>query len=52
MATMTLDRHIEIKAGIMGGKAHIAGRRISIQKLLFGMNLLGKVPMKLHQNMT
>lgn len=34
MATLTLDSHIEITPGILGGKPRIAGHRISVQNVV------------------
>ena len=42
MAVMGLDRHIEITAGVVGGRARIAGRRITVQDIAIWHRHLGK----------
>src|SRR5207253_7218202 len=42
MATKTLDQHIEITAGICGGKPRIAGHRITVQNIAIWHERLGK----------
>lgn len=42
MAAQTLDRRIEVTAGVCGGKPRIAGHRITIQNIVVwheGMNI-------------
>ena len=34
MAVKTLDRHIEVTPGVVGGKPRIAGRRITVQNIV------------------
>ncbi len=41
MATKTLDQHIEITSGVVGGKPRIAGRRISVQNIAIWHERLG-----------
>ena len=41
MALKTLDKHIEITPGVMGGKPHIAGHRISVQNIVIWHNEMG-----------
>jgi uncharacterized protein (DUF433 family) len=43
MAIKTLDRHIEVTRGIMGGKARIAGHRITVQSIAIWHERLGKI---------
>lgn len=42
MRTPTLDQHIEITAGICGGKPRIAGHRITVQDIAIWHERLGK----------
>jgi uncharacterized protein (DUF433 family) len=42
MTTSDLDRHIVVTPGMLGGKAHIAGRRISVQDIAIWHDRLGK----------
>ena len=42
MAFKTLDEHIEITPGIVGGKARIAGRRIAVQDIVIWHERMGK----------
>jgi len=41
MVLKTLDKHIEITPGVMGGKPHIAGHRISVQNVVIWHNEMG-----------
>jgi len=41
MVLKTLDRHIEITPGVMGGKPRIAGHRISVQDVVIWHNEMG-----------
>ena len=41
MAPKTLDEHIAVTPGILGGKPHIAGHRISIQDVAIRHEWLG-----------
>jgi uncharacterized protein (DUF433 family) len=41
MTTKTLDQHIEITAGVVGGKPRIAGHRISVQNIVIWHEWLG-----------
>ncbi len=41
MVLKTLDKHIEITPGVMGGKPHIAGHRISVQNVVIWRNEMG-----------
>lgn len=41
MVLKTLDEHIEITPGIMGGKPRIAGHRISVQNVVIWHNEMG-----------
>lgn len=41
MVLKTLDEHIEITPGVMGGKPRIAGHRISVQDVVIWHNELG-----------
>ena len=34
MTIQTLDRYIEMTPGVLGGKPHISGRRISVQNIV------------------
>jgi uncharacterized protein (DUF433 family) len=42
MAMETLDQHIEVTPGIMGGKPRIAGHRIAVQDIVIWHERLGK----------
>ena len=42
MGTRTLDSHIEITPGVVGGKPRIAGRRISVQDIVVWHEQMGK----------
>lgn len=42
MATKTLDQHIEITPGIVGGKPHVAGHRITVHNIAVWHERLGK----------
>ena len=42
MTASGLDRHIVATPGVLGGKAHIAGRRISVQDIAIWHDRLGK----------
>lgn len=42
MSTKTLDKHIEITKGIVGGKPRIAGHRITVQNIVVWHELLGR----------
>jgi uncharacterized protein (DUF433 family) len=42
MATEPLHKHIEVTAGIMGGKPRIAGHRIAVQDVAIWHERLGK----------
>ena len=42
MAPKTLDSHIEITPGVMGGKPRIAGRRITVQDIVIWHDRLGR----------
>lgn len=41
MSIKTLDKHIEITAGIAGGKPRIAGHRITVQNVVIWHEWLG-----------
>ena len=41
MVVKTLDEHIEITPGVMGGKPRIAGHRISVQNVVIWHNEMG-----------
>jgi uncharacterized protein (DUF433 family) len=41
MTTKTLDQHIEITPGVMGGKPRVAGHRISVQNVAIWHERLG-----------
>src|SRR5262249_9854978 len=41
MTTKTLDQHIEITPGVMGGKPRVAGHRISVQNIALWHERLG-----------
>jgi uncharacterized protein (DUF433 family) len=38
----SLDRHIEITPGVVGGKPHISGRRITVQNIVVWHERMGK----------
>ena len=42
MTTQSLDRHIVATSGTLGGKARIAGRRISVEDIANWHDKLGK----------
>jgi len=42
MPFQTIDRHIEITAGIAGGKPRIAGHRITVQDIVIWHQHMGK----------
>ena len=42
MATESLDRHIEITPGIVGGKPRIAGHRITVENIVIWHERMGK----------
>jgi len=42
MSNKTLDSHIEITPGILGGKPRIAGHRISVQHIVVWHERMGK----------
>ncbi len=42
MSAKTLDQHIEITPGVLGGKPRIAGRRISVQNVVVWYDRMGK----------
>ena len=44
MATPKLDHHIEISAGIAGGKPRIAGHRITVQDIAIWHERMGRTP--------
>ena len=44
MATKTLDEHIEVTPGIVGGKPRIAGHRITVQDIAIWHERLGRSP--------
>ena len=44
MATPKLDQHIEISAGIAGGKPRIRGHRITVQDIAIWHERMGKSP--------
>ena len=41
MSTKTLDDHIEVTPGVSGGKARIAGHRITVQDIVIWCDRLG-----------
>jgi uncharacterized protein (DUF433 family) len=41
MVVTILDKHIEITPGVMGGKPHIAGHRISVENVVIWHNDMG-----------
>lgn len=42
MAFSTLDEHIEVTPGVTGGKARIAGRRITVENVVVWHERMGK----------
>ena len=50
MVLKTLDEHIEITPGIMGGKPRIAGHRISVQNVVIWHNEMGYSVEKIAEN--
>ena len=42
MSTIMLNQHIEITPGISGGKARIAGHRITVQNIVIWHERMGK----------
>jgi uncharacterized protein (DUF433 family) len=42
MSPRTLDAHIDITPGVVGGKPRIAGRRITVQNVVIWHERLGK----------
>lgn len=42
MVADILDRHIEIAPGVVGGKPHIAGHRITVQNIVIWHERMGK----------
>ena len=42
LATKTLDQHIEISPGVVGGKPRIRGRRISVQNVVIWHERMGR----------
>jgi uncharacterized protein (DUF433 family) len=42
MSVQTLDQHIEITPGVLGGKPRVAGHRISVQDIVIWHDRLGK----------
>ena len=42
MTVQTLDRHIEITAGVSGGRPRIAGRRITVQNIAIWHEWIGR----------
>jgi len=42
MTTQSLDRHIVVTPGTLGGKARVAGRRISVEDIAIWHMRLGK----------
>lgn len=42
MVAEILDRHIEITPGLVGGKPHIAGHRITVQTIVIWHERMGK----------
>ena len=50
MVLKTLDEHIEITPGVMGGKPRIAGHRISVQNVVIWHNEMGYSVEKIAEN--
>lgn len=44
MTAKTLDQHIEITPGVVGGKPHIAGHRITVQNIVIWHERMGRGP--------
>ncbi|MBI2434537.1 MAG: DUF433 domain-containing protein [Candidatus Hydrogenedentes bacterium] len=44
MSVHTLDQHIEITPGVMGGKPRIAGRRITVEDIVVWHERMGITP--------
>lgn len=42
MSTRTLDQHIDMSPGVLGGKPRIAGRRISVAQIVIWHEWMGK----------
>ena len=42
MSAEILEKHIEITPGVVGGKPHIAGRRITVQNIAIWHEKMGK----------
>lgn len=42
MKAKTLDQHIEITPGVMGGKPRIAGRRITVEQIVIWHEWMGR----------
>lgn len=42
MSTQTLDKHIEITEGVVGGKPRILGHRITVQNIVIWHEFLGQ----------
>jgi uncharacterized protein (DUF433 family) len=42
MLAKTLDRHIEITPGVVGGKLRISGRRITVQNIVIWHEWMGR----------
>lgn len=42
MATRTLDEHIEVTPGVVGGKPRIAGRRITVRDVVIWHERMGR----------
>jgi uncharacterized protein (DUF433 family) len=42
MVTKTLDQHIEITPGVVGGKPRIAGHRITVEDIVIWHERMGK----------
>jgi uncharacterized protein (DUF433 family) len=42
MATKSLDQHIELTPGVVGGKPRIAGRRITVHNIVIWHERLGR----------
>ncbi len=39
-----IDQHVEITPGVVGGKPHIAGHRITVQNIVIWHEYMGKSP--------
>lgn len=44
MTAQTLDEHIEVTPGVVGGKPRIAGHRITVMDITVWHDLLGRSP--------